>query len=126
MSLGGFRRYRRLAGAFALAGMAFYAVLVPWHILSQATTPLFQSDLAKSFKPPCHESSAGSKNRQPLKQTNCPICNGFAALHFAVIAPLNVLPVRVVASALLPPMVEDKVTDASVRTPRSRGPPPSI
>jgi hypothetical protein len=109
--------------------MAFYAVLVPWHVLSQATTPL-QSELAKSFKSPCHQSSAtppeGSKNRQPLKQTNCPICNGFAALHLAVIAPVNVVLMRLTANALLPQAGEDNVADAPGRKPHCRGPPTTI
>jgi len=127
MAQGGLHRHRRFAGALALAGMAFYAVLLPWHTVSQATAQLTQSDLARSFEPPCHDASAASKSPQPLKRrTNCPICNGFAALHFGVIAPVNVLPVRVVVSALLPCTGEDNVADAPVRTPQCRGPPPSI
>jgi hypothetical protein len=34
---------RRIAGAIALAGMAFYAVLFPWHTVSQAAAQLLPS-----------------------------------------------------------------------------------
>jgi hypothetical protein len=127
MGLGGLHRHRRFAGALALAGMAFYAVLVPWHTVSQATGQLTQLDLARSFEPPCHDATAASKSPQPLKrQTNCPICKGFAALHLAVSAPANVLTVRVAAGDLLLPAADDDLANTGVRTPQSRGPPPSI
>ncbi|MGC2410619.1 MAG: DUF2946 family protein [Methyloceanibacter sp.] len=108
--------------------MAFYAVLVPWHTVSQATTGLLHSDLAKSFEPSCDHASAASgessKSPQPVKpQTHCPICKGFAALHLALDAPANVLTVRGAAGTLLLPAAEDDLADTTPRAPRSRGPP---
>jgi hypothetical protein len=47
MSLGGFHRHRRLARV-ALARMAFYADLLPWHSVSQATIQLAQSDVLRA------------------------------------------------------------------------------
>jgi hypothetical protein len=121
MSLGGLHWRRRLAGALALVGMAFYAVLVPWHTVSQATTP--SSTLARSSEPPCHASTS-AKSPQPLKpQTNCPICKGFAAMHLATDAPVNLLLVRVAASASLPRAGEDGLAKATTHTPQNRGPP---
>src|SRR6476659_2391600 len=84
MILGDLHRQRQLAGAIALVAMAFYAVLLPWHTVSQATGPPLS--LGKSFGPPCHQASAAGDDAntpQPAKpRTHCPICNGFAAFHF--------------------------------------------
>jgi hypothetical protein len=43
MILGDLHRQRPFAGAIAIVAMAFYAVLLPWHTVSQATGPLTQS-----------------------------------------------------------------------------------
>jgi hypothetical protein len=120
MILDGLDRYRRFAGALALVGMAFYAVLVPWHTVSQATTPSLA--LAKSSEPPCHRENA--KTPQPLKPpTNCPICKGFAAFHLATGVSVNMLLVRVAASASLLRPGDDGLTKATAHTPQNRGPP---
>jgi hypothetical protein len=129
MSLGGFHRHRRFAGALALAGMAFYAVLLPWHTVSQATAEIAPGGLAGLSEPPCHQGAGmaipGAKAPEPSKQrTHCPICSGFAALHLAVSPPTNALAVTVDAGALLPPAAEDDLADAAVPAPQSRGPPP--
>lgn len=130
MSLGGLHRHRRFAGALALAGMAFYAVLLPWHTVSQATAEIAPAGLAGLSEPPCHQSAAamagqGTKAPEPSKQrTHCPICSGFAALHLAVQPPTNALAVTVDAGALLLPAAEDDLADAAVPAPQSRGPPP--
>jgi hypothetical protein len=124
MGLGALHQHRRFAGALALVGMVFYAVIVPWHTVSQATTPSL--DLANSFEPPCHHASTreNAKSSQPLKpQTNCPICKGFAALHLATDVPINMLLVGVRASALLPRAGEDGLAKATARAPQNRGPP---
>ena len=59
MILDGLDRHRRFAGALALLGMAFYAVLVPWHAVSQATGPPL------SFEPPCHQASTVGNAKTP-------------------------------------------------------------
>jgi hypothetical protein len=129
MPLGAFRRPRRFAGALALAGMAFYVVLLPWHTVSQATAEIAPTGLAGLSEPPCHQSAAAMAGREtkapePSKQrTHCPICSGFVALHLAVSPPTNTLAVTVDAGALLPPAVEDDLADAAVPAPQSRGPP---
>src|SRR6478736_1371699 len=63
MGLGWLHQYRRSTGAVALAGMAFYAVLLPWHTVSQATGPPL--NLGKSFEPPCHQASAAGDKANP-------------------------------------------------------------
>jgi hypothetical protein len=127
MGLGWPHQYRRSAGAVALAGMAIYAVLLPWHIVSQATGPPLS--LGKSSEPPCHQTSAAgddAKTPQPVKpRTHCPICNGFAAFHFAAPAPVSALLVGPVVHAAVPHTVEDGLVGVTARTPQSRGPPSS-
>ena len=98
--------------------MAFYAVLVPWHTVSQATGPPLS--LGKSFEPPCHQASAAGDNAktpQPAKpRTHCPICNGFAAFHFAAPAPASVLLVRPAVHAAILHTVEDGLVGVSARS----------
>jgi hypothetical protein len=122
MGLGRLHQYRRSAGAVALAGMAFYVALLPWHTVSQATGPPL------SFEPPCHQASTvgNAKTPQPAKpRTHCPICNGFAAFHFAAPASASALLVRPAIQAAILPTVQDGVVGAIVRAPQSRGPPSS-
>jgi len=123
MILDGLDRHRRFCRSAGACRMAFYAVLVPWHTVSQATIPT--PTLAKSSEPPCHASTRENvKTPQPLKpQTNCPICKGFAALHLATDASVNMLLVRVAASASLPQAGEDGLTKATAHTAQNRGPP---
>ena len=128
MSLKGLHRRRRLAAAFALAGMAFYAVLLPWHTVSQATTALVGSGLGITPATPCHDASAATKNEQSSKgsapnKSHCPICSGFAALQLTLAGAA----IDVVA----PPEAGDSVRNCThddlasiyLRAPQSRGPP---
>ena len=127
MILGDLYRQRRFAGVIALVAMAFYAVLVPWHTVSQATGPPL--NLGKSFEPPCHQALAAgdhAKTPQPAKpRTHCPICNGFAAFHFAAPAPVSALLVGPVVQAATPHAVRGGVVSVITRAPQSRGPPSS-
>jgi hypothetical protein len=128
MILRDLHRQRQLAGAIALVAMAFYAVLLPWHTVSQATGPPL--GLGKSFEPPCHHASAAGDNAkapQPAKpRTHCPICNGFAALNLATAALATVLIVRPAVHTAISHMVEDGLVGVTARAPQSRGPPSSF
>jgi hypothetical protein len=127
MILADLHRQRPFAGAIALVAMAFYTVLLPWHTVSQATGP--PPSLVKSFEPPCHQASAAGDNAktpQPAKpRTHCPICNGFAAFHFAALAPASALGVRPAVHAAIAHTVEEGLVGVTARTPQSRGPPSS-
>jgi hypothetical protein len=127
MILGDFHRQRRFAGAIALVAMAFYAVLLPWHTVSQATGPPLS--FGKSSEPPCHQALAAGDNAKTPQlakpRTHCPICNGFAAFHFAAPAPVSALLVGPVVHAAIPHTVEDGLVGVTARTPQSRGPPSS-
>ncbi len=105
--------------------MAFYAMLFPWHAVSQTSIALAEAGFATNPVPICHAEPLGNpaKPAQPAKQTHCPICNGFAALQLALASAPIALP--------LPPHVtgkhvfgsEDHLTDALVLAAQSRGPP---
>lgn len=128
MVLGGLHRIRRIAGAIALVGMAFYGVLLPWHTVSQAAAQLLPSNPEKSSKPICHDggstSDSGSKNLPPAKPlSHCPICKGFAALQLTLVGAANIVFVRSEATASAPRIDEDGLTAQLVRAPQSRGPP---
>ena len=126
MALGGLHRCRRVAGAIALAGMAFYAVLTPWHTVSQAAAQLPQA-LEKSARPSCHDvgPSGGSKSSPPAKPTShCPICKGFAAFQLALPGAAIVTFVPLEEGTLAPQLVDDGLTARLVLAPHNRGPPP--
>jgi hypothetical protein len=120
-------RHRRLSATFALLGMAFYAVLIPWHTVSQTAMLLAQVELGTSANPICHGDStpAGepSKDSSPSKQTHCPICSGFAALQFALAGSAMALLVQPESGSALLDGTGDHLTDALVHAPQSRGPP---
>jgi hypothetical protein len=130
MSLGALYNRRRLASAIALIGMAFYAMLFPWHTVSQTALQLGQAELGLAAMPPCHEASAAptqgapSKDSKPAKpRSHCPICSGFASLQitlagasgFVIAAPEDA------GSVSLP--ANEHVAEVAPRTPQSRGPP---
>ena len=123
MMLGLLHRHRALPVAFALLGMIFYVVLVPWHTLSQTILQLSQ---ASAVTAPCPHPMVGegSKTSKPEKpRTKCPICNGFAALQMAVSAPACSLILRIAEEDAAQALHKDGVTAAGARTPQSRGPP---
>jgi Protein of unknown function (DUF2946) len=116
-----------LAKTLALASMIFYAVLVPWHTVSQATAGVVEPDGATG-QPPCHPAlakpDAPSKESAPSSsRTKCPICSGFGALHLAAGVPAIFLVLGTSESEELPTIVVLGIADTSWRAPRSRGPP---
>jgi hypothetical protein len=106
--------------------MAFYALLFPWHTVSQTSIALAQAGIAASTAPICHTEASGdpAKPAQPAKQTHCPICSGFAALQFALAGASVALPLPPQASGKHTLGTEDHLADALVQAAQSRGPPP--
>ena len=116
-------RHRRLPVALALMGMMFYAVLLPWHTLSQTTLKLSQTSAVTA---PCPHAMVGegSKTSKPEKpRTKCPICMGFAALQIAVSAPACSIIFWTADSDTLQAGSDESVANRPARTPQSRGPP---
>jgi Protein of unknown function (DUF2946) len=114
-----------MAAALALLGVAFYVLLLPWHLTSQLVQQLYEAEFGQGSAVICGNAlDAASNPALPgAPTTNCPICKGLAAFHLAV---TPVLP------AMLPPqfrstpadrIAADHVASATPPTPRSRGPP---
>jgi hypothetical protein len=103
--------------------MAFYAVLLPWHTVSQAITPLLVA--AQAMEPPCPDHPApGNGKQDPDKpRTNCPICKGLGTLHLAVGANVFAVAATVGASSPLPQAPDDDLVPGTKIAPQSRGPP---
>jgi hypothetical protein len=126
MSLRDFRAFH-FAKTLALGGMIFYAVLVPWHTVSQATAGIGEPEGAR-MQPPCHEAAAQPgaplKSSKPSKpRTNCPICNGFGTLHLAAGVPTNFVVYRDSEHEELPAIGVQPVAKTDWRAPQNRGPP---
>jgi hypothetical protein len=107
--------------------MAYYAVLVPWHVVSQAAVTSVPPGLGRIAAPLCHGASRGSdekaKGGTPANKTHCPICNGFAALQLASVAAAISLGVPLDPADELAHVSDDHLAAAPLRAPQSRGPP---
>jgi hypothetical protein len=119
MVLGALLRRRRLPGALALAGMAFYAVLLPWHIASDSRLAQTAFELQTA-----HAARSSAEKPSPAKAPEqCPMCKDFAGfqLTLAGSAILAVIP-REIGEALFDTS-QDHLAESPVPPPQSRGPP---
>jgi hypothetical protein len=113
------RKHRRIAAALALLGVAFYALLLPWHLTSQFSQQLYRADAGIFADSMC--TSDGSNPAMPA--TSCPICKGLAAFQLAMSpTEATALPVVPHAVAVLT-SVRDDVAALAPPRPHSRGPP---
>lgn len=113
------RKHRGIAAALALLGVAFYALLLPWHLTSQFQIQLHRTDVGQFAGAMC--SSDGSSPAMPA--TGCPICKGLAAFQPALAPPgIAALPVMPHATPVHAALRDDAV-GAAVPAHRSRGPP---
>jgi hypothetical protein len=113
----GYHKYRVTGAALALLGVAFYALILPWHLTSQFSTQLHHADVAAGII--C--SSDGSSPAMPA--TSCPICKGLASFQLALAtSDMAALPVQPHAVAVLD-IVRDDVAELYAPHPNSRGPP---
>ncbi len=103
--------------------MAFYAVLIPWHTVSQAITPLLAA--AEVLTAPCHDHGAAPEGQSgPGKsRTNCPICKGLGTLNLATAAQAFLVIANVAESTPLPQAPDEDLVPGEDVTPQSRGPP---
>src|SRR6187200_2575515 len=101
MSLRALHKNRGVGAVIALIGMAFYAMLFPWHTVSQTYLQLAQAGAGTTTIPSCHREATGepAKPAQPVKQTHCPICSGLAALQLALTSPRSLFLYRLSSSA---------------------------
>lgn len=114
-----------MTAAFALAGIAFYTLLVPWHLTSQFAAQLFAAEFGTDAVLICSiaPSTAPGPALPGAPTTNCPICKGLAAFHFALTPAPQVLAAAPPGRAPLFIAVREDVAGAVLPLPRSRGPP---
>jgi len=113
------RTHRRVAAAFALLSVAFYACLLPGHLTSQFAAQLHKADLGMFAEAMCAPDSSGPGT----PETSCPICKGLASFHMALAPPdAEALSVPPHARPLLV-ATRDDAAEQAIPKPRSRGPP---
>ena len=115
----------RLAGALALLGLAFYALLLPLHLTSQFEHQLFAAEFGLAEQTICTTdgSNAAGTSTPGAPSSNCPICKGLAAFQLALApAPSVVAPPAHIHAPLALASHED-VASATTIPARSRGPP---
>jgi hypothetical protein len=114
------RSHRRSITAIALLGVAFYALLLPGHLISQFAAQLHRADLGMFADSMCSQGSS----KPAMPESSCPICKGLAAFQLALVTadatPLPVMPHATPTLAAL----RDDVAGAALPATRSRGPPP--
>lgn len=117
------RTYRQVTAAFALLGVAFYTLLLPWHSTSQLEQQLFAVEFGTDAEVICQTDADGNPVVPHEPATSCPICKGLAAFQLALIpAPAVIAP----PSAMPQPQalaVADDIAGAPSLSPRNRGPP---
>jgi hypothetical protein len=119
----GFRRtYRRVTAAVALLSVAFYALLLPWHLTSQFARQLFAADFGISAQAMCSADASG-RSVPGAPDSSCPICKGLAAFHFAIApaAQAELAPPPAVAVSFA--HAREDLAGARLPHPRNRGPP---
>ena len=95
------RTYRRVAAALALLGVAFYALLLPWHLTSQFTLGLYEAEFGPLAARDVRQELDGVNPSLPgAPATSCPICKGLAAfqLTLAPAPPVAALPAHAAAA----------------------------
>jgi hypothetical protein len=122
MGWGHKRSYRRAAAAIALLGVAFYTLLLPWHLTSQFAAQLFAAEFGISADAMCR-ANPHDRSVPGAPATSCPICKGLASFDLAVAPPAQAeLPAPPIAAAAVA-YVRAHIAGAGVANPRNRGPP---
>jgi hypothetical protein len=122
--LGDVKRTYRPAAALALLGVAFYALLLPWHLTSQFALGLYEAEFGPLATVICGKSVEGVNPSLPgAPATSCPICKGLAAFQLTLAPAPPAVALPALAHVQLVPAESDDVAGAALPTPRSRGPP---
>jgi hypothetical protein len=118
------RTRSRIAGALSLLGVAFYALLLPWHLVSQFDRQLFAAEFGVAAELICSGGTGADVPGAPA--SGCPICKGLAAFQIALAPAPQILapPASVRAPAAL--ALREDVVSAEPLRPRSRGPPSQV
>lgn len=118
-------RRNRVAGALALLGAAFYALLLPWHLTSQFDRQLFVAEFGNEIALICSSDGASDASRSGTGApvSSCPICKGLAAFQLALAPAAQIIAPPSTVDRLLRFALHDDAAGAVTIPPRSRGPP---
>jgi hypothetical protein len=101
--------------------MAFYVLLLPWHLTSQFNAQLFKAEFGPLSQVLC--TSGAPDGPSGPADPGCPICKGLAAFHFAV-APAEPPEIAAPQSvALAFAYTRDHLVGSRPANTRNRGPP---
>jgi hypothetical protein len=114
----------KVTAVVALLSIAFYALLLPWHLTSQFAQQLFSAKYDAAASLICHSGPIGNDPVVPgAPETNCPICKGLGALDLAISPPSHFAPAAPAVHSVYFDQGRENLVGAGVPTPRSRGPP---
>jgi len=122
---------RSVAAVSALWGVALYSVLIPGHIVSQATSAVAAGSgaagrIVSSAPVSCH-TSAQKQSPAPGAPTNpekkCPFCSGYASFVVASVVHANITVIAVERASPALFSFEAVVVRGVLRAPQNRGPP---
>jgi hypothetical protein len=118
------RTYRRVAAALALLGVAFYALLLPWHLTSQFTLGLYEAEFGPIAQVVCGKSADGVNPSLPgAPATRCPLCKGLAAFQLTLASAPPAVALSAMGEVQFTSAVPADAAGAALPTARSRGPP---
>jgi hypothetical protein len=115
---------RLISAALALLSVAFYTLLLPWHLTAQFQLGLFEAEFGPIANVLCGSAAKAEIPAVPgAPSSNCPICKGLAAFQvaFAGATPALTLPASISSSFFL--LTPDDVVGTTLPIARSRGPP---
>jgi hypothetical protein len=115
---------RLISAALALLSVAFYTLLLPWHLTSQFQLGLFEAEFGPIANVMCRSAAKAEFPAVPgAPSSNCPICKGLAAfqLVLAGATPALTLPASISSSLFV--LIPDDVVGTTLPIARSRGPP---
>ncbi len=130
MTRAAWHRWRGLAAGLALLGLVFHATVLPWHGASRFAITLAEAALAADLVPICHRDAGlpydGSGDQLPAPadpRSECPICKGLSAHHFAVLPTILLCPLGQEPERFAGITGEGIPTGIRLLAPKSRGPP---
>jgi hypothetical protein len=118
------KRGRRISAALALLSVAFYTLLLPWHLTSQFRIGLFEAEFGPIANVICVSAAKAEIPAVPgAPSSNCPICKGLAAFQVAFAGATPALTLPASFSSNLFDVISDDVVGTALPIARSRGPP---
>jgi hypothetical protein len=123
MGLRACHRRRRVAAFLALVSVAFYTALFPWHDVSRTSLLLFALEHGSSPAVTCHDEPATGTPQPAKPKSHCPICNGFAALQFALASTATFAVAPPDMGTIVHHVGYVQLVSVALRAPQNRGPP---